>query len=151
MKTALATLVTLLAVFALSACGGGNNSTGSSSGDSSNSSGEAPKEMTAAEKRQAVANKMKDAFVALDADAIKPLFPEEEQGDLESHILKDLRKMKADGDKVTAETPEITEKEGKFYATFKQTVEHKDGKKEDDAPKLQVIEKEGKYYLSFKR
>jgi hypothetical protein len=150
MKIKLATLcVAIISVFALCACGGGNNSTGSSSGDSNSSSDSTPK--TPAEERQAVANKMKDAFVALDADAIKPLFPEEEQADLESHILKDLRKMKADGDKVTAETPEITEKEGKFYATFKQTVEHKDGKKEDDAPKLQVIEKEGKYYLSFKR
>jgi len=145
MRTSLILCLALLPVFGLSACGGGNDS------NSSNTSKSDDKPKTPAEQRQAVANKMKDAFVALDADAIKPLFLEEEHGDLEKHILKDVRDMKANGFKVTAETPTIEEKDGKFFATFPQTVESKDGTKKEDKPKLQVIEKDGKYYLSFKR
>jgi hypothetical protein len=145
MKTALAALcVALIAVFGLSACGGGNNSTGS------NTSKEDDKPKTAADHRQDVANKMSEASVALDAEAVKALFLPEEHANVEKRIISELKELKEKGFTVTAKTPTIEEKDGKFFATFHQTVTPKDGgKPEEDTHTLSIIEKDGKYYMSF--
>jgi hypothetical protein len=146
MKTHMAALcVALIAVFALSACGGGNDANSTKSDDKKEDS--TPK--TPAEHRQAVANKMKDAFVAFDAEAVKALFLPDEHANVEKRIISELKELKEKGFKVTAKTPTIEEKEGKFFATFSNTVESKDGVTEEDSHTLSIIEKDGKYYMSF--
>lgn len=149
MKTCIAVMCALLiALFGLSACGGGNDA------NSSNSSGttkEDDKPKTPAEERQAVANKMAAAAEAMDDVALKDLFLPEEHENAEKRIGKEWREMKAEGFTVKAKTPTIEEKDGKFFASFPMTITSKDGKAEEDTPTLSIIEKDGKYYLSFKR
>jgi hypothetical protein len=145
MKIHMAALcVAMIAVFALSACGGGNDTNSTKSDDK-----EDAKPKTPAEHRQAVANKMRDASVALDAEAVKALFLAEEHANVEKRIISELKELKDKGFTVTAKTPTIEEKDGKFFATFHRTVTDKDGKPEEDTRTLSIIEKDGKYYMSF--
>ncbi len=153
MKTRFAVMcAVLIAMFGLSACGGGNNASSSSgSGSGSGSTKEADKPKTPAEERQAVANKMAAAAEAMDDEALKELFLPEEQANADKRIGKGWREMKTEGFTVEAKTPTIEETDGKFIATFPMTITDKDGQSEEESPKLAIIEKDGKYYLSFQR
>ncbi|MCA8918637.1 MAG: hypothetical protein KDB32_06130 [Planctomycetes bacterium] len=147
MKISMAILaVVMLAVLGLAGCGGDGNNGGSSS----NSGCSAAKEKTPAEKRQAVVDKMKTAFESLDADALKPLFLEDEQELAENRIGKEWREMKTEGFTVAAKSAKVEEKDGKFYAVFKLEIEQ-GGQTETDDPSLGMVEKDGKWYLSFKK
>lgn len=152
MKTFLAALcVAFLTVFALSACGGdaANNATGNSA-ESNKPEKEPETKKTPADERKAVVDRMKAAIEAMDADALKGLFLEDEQKVADERIGEDWRGSKAGGVKQTVTSTKIDEVDGKYFATWNVTIE-KDGAKEEDSPKLQVIEKDGKWYLSFKR
>ncbi|MCC7510763.1 MAG: hypothetical protein IT464_15475 [Planctomycetes bacterium] len=156
MKTCMAVMCALLiALFGLSACGGGNDTNSSNSGATNSSNNgttkEADKPKTPAEERQAVANKMAAAAEAMDDAALKDLFLPEEHANAEKRIGSGWRKMKDEGFTVKAKTPTIEEKDGKFFATFSMTVTYKDGTTEDDTKTLAIVEKEGKYYMSFQR
>jgi hypothetical protein len=152
MKTLLAALcVAFLTVFALSACGGdAANNTASNSPESNKTEQEPEKPKTPAEERQAVVDRMKAAAEAMDADALKGLFLEDEHENAEKRIGVDWRGSKDAGIKQTVTASKIEEKDGKFIAHWTIKIE-KDGTVEEESPFLMMIEKDGKWYLSFKR
>jgi hypothetical protein len=145
MKTALAALcVALIAVFGLSACGGGNNSTGS------NTSKEDDKPKTAADHRQDVVDKMKAANEALDWDAMKALFQGDDVALAEKRIAPEFKELKEKKGTVKVTSTKIEEKEGKFFVTVFQTIEV-EGQKDEDDHSLRLLEVDGKWYLSFQK
>lgn len=148
MKTCAMLCVLLIAVFGLSACGGGNDAANKGGGGSNT---ETDKPKTPAEERQAVANRMAAAAEAFDDAALKTLFQPDEHELAEKRIGTEWRGMKADGITIKAKTPTIEETDGKFIATFTFTITTKDGTSNDETNKLSIVEKDGKYYVSFKR
>lgn len=138
--------------FAMAACGGGNNSSGDGDecGDEcSNECGD-DEPATPADKRQALADKMKAAGEALDAEALKGLFPEDEHETVQQRMGSAWEEMKADGDSQTVEIVEITEVDGKHRVKFKIT-QNFGGQEEIDEPYLNMVEKDGEWYLTFKQ
>jgi hypothetical protein len=154
MRTSLVLCLAFTALFALSACGGGDN-TGNTAKPEANSADKAdknekPATKTPAEQRQAVAEQMAAAVAALDADAVLALFHKDEHELVEKRICSELRGMKAEGVTVTMQKPTIEEVDGKFFATFVQTLAL-NGESEEDTKKLSIIEKDGKFYMSFSK
>ncbi|MCA8915533.1 MAG: hypothetical protein KDB90_08985 [Planctomycetes bacterium] len=150
-----------LSVFAfallLTACGGGN-ATGNSGGSVSNKScggqscggDKTPAEPTAADKRQAVVDKMKTAIANLDGQAVLPLFQADEKDLVESRIVTEMKGMKDEGMKITVKSATIEEVDGKYFVTFEQTLDA-NGQPEDDKKKLRLLEVNGEWFLSFKK
>jgi outer membrane PBP1 activator LpoA protein len=139
MKTYLAALcVALLAAFALSGCGG-DNATNSS----------VTKEMTAAEQRQALVDKLKAAAEANDGDAVAGMFLEDERENAKK-ISDEMNQNKEAGVKVKVLSTKIEEKDGKFVAMLEQEIAMGDAK-ETDTQTLAMIEKDGNWYFSFKK
>ena len=154
MRTSLVLCLAFAALFAFSACGGGEN-TGNTAIPETNSTNtedkkEEPAAKTPAEQRQAVAEQMAAAVAALDADGVLALFHKDEHELVEKRICSELRGMKEEGVKVTMQKPTIEEVEGKFFATFVQTLTL-NGESEEDTKKLSIIEKDGKFYMSFSK
>jgi hypothetical protein len=147
MKTAFATLVALIAVFALSACGGGNNATNSGSNGGGD---DGAKEMTPADHRQALVDKMNAATEALDWDAMKALFQGEDVALAEKRIAPEFKELKEKKGTIKIKETKIEETEGKFFVTVVQTIEV-EGVKDDDDHKLRLLEVDGKWYLSFQK
>ena len=151
-----------LSVFAfavlLTACGGGNNATGNSGGGDSNKScggnacggDKTPAEPTAADKRQAIVDKMKAAIASLDGEAVIPLFPADEKEMVQDRIVVEMKGMKDEGMKITVKSATIEEVDGKYFVTFEQTLDA-NGQTEDDKKKLRLLEVNGEWFLSFKK
>jgi len=154
MRTSLVLSLAFAALFAFSACGGGENTGNTAKPEANSTNTEAKKEeppaKTPAEQRQAVAEQMAAAVAALDADGVLALFHKDEHELVEKRICSELRGMKEEGVKVTMQKPTIEEVDGKFFATFVQTLTL-NGESEEDTKKLSIIEKDGKFYMSFSK
>ncbi|MCZ7608399.1 MAG: hypothetical protein M5U25_20625 [Planctomycetota bacterium] len=152
MRTSLVLCLALITLFALAACGGGDNTSNTAKSETGSTNTEdkkaEPAAKTPAEERQAVAERMANAMAALDADAVLAVFHKDEHELVEKRICTELRGMKDEGVTITMQKPTIEEVDGKFFATFVQTIAL-NGESEEDTKKLSIIEKDGKFYMSF--